>query len=117
MSDQAKLARLDNALGEPVIEPKSADECLPHRYVQGQGLGHRCGLCGAGPDNDIHLHPTFTPFGSRRQPIATAPKDGTEITVPVQWNLQAFWCDDLKRWVLSRPLEVDSIHPEYWIPK
>lgn len=81
-----KLAQLDHALGERVIEPGELSE------------------------NTGQLK-----FSDRRS-IATAPKDGSNITVPVQWNLQAYWCKDLKRWILTRPLHVESIDPEYWIP-
>lgn len=37
-----------------------------------------------------------------------APQDGTEIVVHLPaMNVKAFWCRDLERWVLSRPLNRD----------
>jgi hypothetical protein len=51
------------------------------------------------------------------QPIATAPIDGTEIYVMISVAPQrAFWCGDLKRWVLSRPLSIDFANPTEWRP-
>lgn len=51
------------------------------------------------------------------QPIETAPKDGTEIYVPITVSPQrAFWCSDLKRWVLSRPLNMEFANPIEWRP-
>ena len=55
-----------------------------------------------------------------REPIndmTLAPKDGTEIRIPIHWTLPAFWCNDLKRWVLSRPLHVESVYDvKGWLP-
>jgi hypothetical protein len=54
------------------------------------------------------------------QPMETAPKDGTEVRLALSYpnGVPAYWCADLKTWVLSRPLHVESIHrPERWKPK
>jgi hypothetical protein len=52
------------------------------------------------------------------RPMGTAPKDGTVILVPVRGYQRVYWCDDLKTWVLSRPLHIESIHePEGWRPE
>lgn len=52
------------------------------------------------------------------QTIETAPKDGTEVLMHIPSEaMRAFWCSDLKRWVLSHPR-----HREYgddalaWMP-
>lgn len=48
----------------------------------------------------------------------TAPKDGTEIVIQLPpYSVRAFWCSDMQQWVLSRPLNVESIHdPLVWEP-
>ena len=54
---------------------------------------------------------------SEWQPIEAAPKDGTEVFVPINIGAQlAYWCKDLQRWVLSRPLHIDFAYPTEWRP-
>ena len=54
---------------------------------------------------------------SARQPIKTAPKDGTEILLPLECNVRAYWCTELETWVLSSPLHIESIvAPQHWHP-
>jgi hypothetical protein len=51
--------------------------------------------------------------------MATAPKDGTEVTLPLTFpnGVRAYWDEDLKYWVLSRPLHIEAIfHPDQWRP-
>jgi len=52
------------------------------------------------------------------QAIETAPKDGRDVILKMPFGvngIRAFWCDDLKRWVLRFPLNVESIlHPAGW---
>jgi hypothetical protein len=44
-------------------------------------------------------------------PIATAPKDGSEIIVQLPGGeARAFWCDDLKAWILSQPIHMERPH-------
>ena len=59
------------------------------------------------------------------QPISTAPMDGTEVLpmdgtevlLPLVGDVRAYWCSDLKRWVLSKPLHIESlINPPCWKP-
>jgi hypothetical protein len=52
------------------------------------------------------------------QPIVTAPKDGTEVRLRLNLqSVKAYWDDDLRTWVLSRPLHMESIRdPEKWRP-
>jgi len=53
------------------------------------------------------------------QPMDTAPRDGTEVTLPLTFphGVRAFWCTDLQRWVLSRPLHMESVpEPIKWRP-
>lgn len=52
------------------------------------------------------------------QPIETAPKDGRTIYLPVgECAVPAFWCDDLKRWVLVRTWKMDYVeNPSGWRP-
>lgn len=45
------------------------------------------------------------------QMIETAPKDGSTIIVPIEGTVAAFWCNDLRRWVLNNPLHMESINP------
>lgn len=57
----------------------------------------------------------MTEQGTHWQPMATAPKDGSTIIVPLTGAVRVFWCDELKTWVLNHPLHVESIaHPEGW---
>lgn len=47
-----------------------------------------------------------------REDIESAPKDGSEVLFPIEFVGRAYWCDDLKRWVLTRALHMDFIpHP------
>ncbi len=54
------------------------------------------------------------------QPISTAPKDGRIVSIDHRgWKLSAFWCSDLKKWVLVRPLSIESLHEnrvDGWYP-
>ena len=51
------------------------------------------------------------------QPIETAPKDGTEIYLPIPGRVRAFWDDKLQHWVLCRPLHMESLKdPLSWMP-
>ena len=36
------------------------------------------------------------------------PKDGESVVLTLQFNLPAFWSDDLNRWVLDREGKLDS---------
>lgn len=50
-----------------------------------------------------------------RTDIESAPKDGSDVLFPVEFVGRAFWCDDLKRWVLSWPIRMDYVpHPTRW---
>ena len=52
---------------------------------------------------------------SASQLIETAPKDGTEILLPLECNVRAYWCPELETWVLSRPLHVETMaDPKQW---
>lgn len=42
--------------------------------------------------------------------IEDAPKDGSEVWLQLDTKIRAFWCDDLKRWVLSSPWHMESYH-------
>jgi hypothetical protein len=46
------------------------------------------------------------------RPMNEAPKDGTEIRLCLEFpsGVHAYWDDELKRWVLSRPLHIESLH-------
>jgi hypothetical protein len=50
------------------------------------------------------------------QPIETAPKDGSLITVRMpEWQSRVYWDDDLKTWVLTSPTHLESINkPKEW---
>ena len=51
------------------------------------------------------------------QPIETAPRDGTEVLLPLYDSLRAYWDEELKRWVLSKPLHMESVaNPTQWKP-
>lgn len=51
------------------------------------------------------------------QSMETAPKDGTEIYIEVGGKCRAYWDDELRTWVLSRPVHVESVHhPRRWLP-
>ncbi len=46
------------------------------------------------------------------------PKDGTEISIRLNGWVPAYWDDELKTFVLSRPLHMESIsEPEAWRPR
>lgn len=54
------------------------------------------------------------------QPMDSAPMDGTEVRLRLVFvrGVPAYWDDELQRWVLSRPLHIESIHvPRGWAPK
>lgn len=46
--------------------------------------------------------------GKRREP-EEAPKDGSICRFQVMLELQAFWCDENKRWVLTQPLNLEYL--------
>ncbi len=47
-----------------------------------------------------------------RTDIENAPKDGSDVLFPIEFVGRAYWCKDLKRWVLAYPLHMDCIiHP------
>jgi hypothetical protein len=49
--------------------------------------------------------------------MSEAPKDGTQIRLRLDFahGVPAYWDDDLKTWVLSRPLHMESIKdPKGW---
>lgn len=51
------------------------------------------------------------------RPIESAPKDGTVVRLPLETHVDAFWCRDLKRWVLVHPLDVQSVYSaNRWMP-
>jgi hypothetical protein len=50
-------------------------------------------------------------------PMSEAPKDGTQVRLRLDFihGVPAYWDDDLKTWVLSRPLHMESIkEPQGW---
>ncbi len=50
------------------------------------------------------------------EPIETAPKDGTEVYLELttKW-VRGYWDDELKTWVLSRPLHIETLkHTGRW---
>lgn len=54
------------------------------------------------------------------QDMDTAPKDGTEVYLRLVFphGVPAYWDANLERWVLSRPLHMESIRaPHGWAPK
>lgn len=52
------------------------------------------------------------------QDIDSAPKDGREVYLHMpSSSLRAFWCKDLKEWVLSRPMHMETARaPLAWRP-
>lgn len=47
-----------------------------------------------------------------RADIENAPKDGSDVLFPIEFVGRAYWCSDLKRWVLSYPLHMEYVsHP------
>jgi hypothetical protein len=47
-----------------------------------------------------------------RTDIENAPKDGSEVLFPIEFTCRAYWCDDLKMWVLVYPLHMELVgHP------
>lgn len=50
-------------------------------------------------------------------PIMDAPKDGSEIYIRISGKYRAFWDDEMKAWVLSTPVHIESIrNPIEWWP-
>jgi hypothetical protein len=41
--------------------------------------------------------------------MSEPPKDGTTQTFEITMRLQAFWCDDLKDWILCRPMHLERL--------
>jgi hypothetical protein len=63
------------------------------------------------------IHFALTSGKEDAAPIETAPKDGTEIAVPLTGKIRVFWCNDLKRWVTARPNPPEKfIEPTHWFP-
>lgn len=50
-----------------------------------------------------------TPSSRSIQPVEVAPKDGTTHVFRIILDLEAFWCDEAKRWVLAKPLNLDYL--------
>lgn len=50
------------------------------------------------------------------QPMATAPKDGSTVYIKISGGPRgAFWCRDLKTWVLCNPIHIESVRdPAGW---
>ena len=54
------------------------------------------------------------------QDMDTAPKDGTEVMLRLVFphGVAAYWDEELQRWVLSRPVHLESVSlPRGWAPK
>lgn len=54
-----------------------------------------------------------------RTDIENAPKDGSDVLFPIEFIARAYWCKDLERWVLTRPLHMESIYnpAKFRLPK
>ena len=48
-------------------------------------------------------------MSQNEQPIATAPKDGSTVLLPLNGWVSAYWDVELQTWVLARPLHIESI--------
>ena len=60
---------------------------------------------------------TKTANSDEWQPIETAPKDGTDVILPVSGEAKAFWSKEEKRWVTVRHYEFDYVDwPDRWKP-
>lgn len=47
-----------------------------------------------------------------RTDIESAPKDGSDVLFPIEFVGRAYWCNDLKRWVLTYSLRIEFVsHP------
>jgi hypothetical protein len=44
-----------------------------------------------------------------RTDIENAPKDGSVVLFPFEVVACAFWSEELKRWVLTRPLQIETL--------
>ena len=54
---------------------------------------------------------------NRTLPMADAPKDGTEISLPIITSARAYWDHELNRWILSTPLHIESVTNAFgWRP-
>ena len=54
-------------------------------------------------------------MSQNEQPIATAPKDGSTVLLPLNEWVSAYWDAELDTWVLARPLHIESIRsPTTW---
>jgi len=54
------------------------------------------------------------------RPIDSAPRDGTEVYLHLNFpnGVPAYWDRELKTWVLCRPLHIESLRePKAWRPK
>lgn len=55
----------------------------------------------------------------KRQPIETAPRDGTVIRIyrPAHY-IRAFWCNDLHDWVTDREYTINRVtRAKEWLPE
>jgi hypothetical protein len=57
----------------------------------------------------VIAHRLSLPDSGWRTDIENAPMDGSTVWFPLETAVAAFWCNDLKRWVLSRPLHLESL--------
>lgn len=51
--------------------------------------------------------------------MGQAPKDGSSVIFPLEGVTRAYWCNDLKRWVMDYPLHMEVVpHPtRFRIPR
>jgi len=62
-------------------------------------------------DNEPH------PIRAEWEPGDTAPKDGSEIMIRLDWAVRAYWDKELKRFVLVTPIHHEVISkPQGWKP-
>lgn len=45
-----------------------------------------------------------------RTDIENIPKDGSDVLFPIEFVGRAYWCGDLKRWVLAYPLHMEFVN-------
>lgn len=52
------------------------------------------------------------------QPMASAPRDGSVVLLPLSGWVRAYWDNELETWVLCHPLHMESIRdPSSWRPE
>jgi hypothetical protein len=50
------------------------------------------------------------------RPMKTAPKDGTAVVIQLTTTARAYWDEELKTWVLCRPMHIESVRePKGWL--